>query len=413
MSVLKKIGNFALILLTILSILVSIGYGFYCYFVNDLTIGVNNISDQIAVDVKPVEELSDDEKNQYEERWFLEANYYSNAKNNGMVLQELNFNYFTTYKLTQSDYRATGMQYVGDYNVVDVEVTPNELNNRVNKDFTYYDTTDGISFNGYSGTLNSSVSTLLNRANSFIIKIDNRPFSIQLDKSYSTGWWIFSSTKYYTYSDLFYTVMNAIESNSAGYGDYYITLDLSYFFTIRELDANGKFLADDVTDIIKNYAVLKFHYDENGASRSNQSMFGQIECNSIFDIENVDYWQAQMVYNLSEKDLEYRYSESYDGYFVSLTQEMKKFFDDMPTSKLLVTLDFSSIWIENKEYNVVGFDYDAFNGFDIDTLTVKSAPTTLYVMDGAFKDATVKTFKYSSGIIFDGLVDFDGEIIVL
>ena len=305
------------------------------------------------------------------------------------------------------------MQYVGDYNVVDVEVTPNELNNRVSKDFTYYDTTDGISFNGYSGTLNSSVSTLLNRANSFIIKIDNRPFSIQLDKSYSTGWWIFSSTKYYTYSDLFYTVMNAIESNSAGYGDYYITLDLSYFFTIRELDANGKFLADDVTDIIKNYAVLKFHYDENGASRSNQSMFGQIECNSIFDIENVDYWQAQMVYNLSEKDLEYRYSESYDGYFVSLTQEMKKFFDDMPTSKLLVTLDFSSIWIENKEYNVVGFDYDAFNGFDIDTLTVKSAPTTLYVMDDAFKDATVKTFKYSSGIIFDGLVDFDGEIIVL
>ena len=68
----------------------------------------------------------------------------------------------------------------------------------------------------------------------------------------------------YNYLNVFADCMQAIRSNSAGYGDYYITVDLSEYFTIRELDEHGKYKQDDVTDIIKNYSVLKFHYDENG-----------------------------------------------------------------------------------------------------------------------------------------------------
>ena len=207
--------------------------------------------------------------------------------------------------------------------------------------------------------------------------------------------------------------MDAIESNSAGYGDYYITLDLSYFFSIKEMDSNGKFLADDVTDIIKNYAVLKFHYDENGASRSSQSMYGMIECNSVYDAEGAEFWAGRMVYTLTEKDLVYRYSESYNGYLVSLSNETKVFFDSMPTTKLMLEFDFSSLFIEENEYNVIGFDYNAFSGFNIDTLTVRSAPTTLYVMNDAFKDATLKTLKYSSGIVFDGEFGIEYEGVIL
>lgn len=60
---------------------------------------------------------------------------------------------------------------------------------------------------------------------------------------------------------------------NALYGDYYITVDLSEYFTIRAFDTeSGKFKEDDVTDIIKNYSVLKFHYDENGARNSSQSL---------------------------------------------------------------------------------------------------------------------------------------------
>ena len=134
---------------------------------------------------------------------------------------------------------------------------------------------------------------------------------------------------------------------------------------------------------------------------------------SVFDTEKIDYWQERMVYTLTEKDLTYRYSEAYDGYFVSLDAETKKLFDSMPTTKLLLDFDFTSLWCENKGYNVIGFDYNAFSGFYIDTLTVKSAPTTLYVKDSAFDDATVKTLKHSAGISWDGLTDIGWEVVVL
>ena len=208
--------------------------------------------------------------------------------------------------------------------------------------------------------------------------------------------------------------MQAIESNSAGYGDYYITLDLSEFFSIREFDpSTGKYFKDNVTDVIKNYAVLKFHYDENGASRSSQSMFGKIANNSVVGEYNVDYWQERMVYTLSEKDLTYRYSETFGGYFVSFNLETKNFFEEMPRTKLLLNFDFSSLWIEEQDYDVIGFDYNAFEGFEIDTLTIKSAPKTLYVLDDAFKDCSITTLKHSSGIVFDGFTFDNTEVIAL
>ena len=49
MKVFKNIGNIALCFLAILSVLITVAYGFYSYFVDDITIGVNNISDQIAI----------------------------------------------------------------------------------------------------------------------------------------------------------------------------------------------------------------------------------------------------------------------------------------------------------------------------------------------------------------------------
>ena len=422
MKTLKTCGNVALILLATLSVIVMVMYAWFAVFVDAKTIGVNNISDQIAVDVKSADELSADELAQFEERWFMEANYYSNDKNNGMELQELNINYFTSHELKQEDYRATGMQYIGDFKYETVsspnfgaDLAEKVASSAVENRFYYYDTTDGISFNGYAGDMfnNSSVATVLNRDATLIIKIDNRPFAIQLDGERTTGWWIFGETYIYTYADLFEAVMQAIESNSAGYGDYYITLDLSELFSIRELSSDGKFLADNVTDIIKNYAVLKFHYDENGASRSSQSMFGKISNNSVIGEYDVDYWQERMVYTLSEKDLTYRYSETFGGYFVSFNLATKEFFEEMQRTKLLLNFDFSSLWVEEKGYNVIGFDYNSFEGFEIDTMTIKSAPKTLYVLDDAFKDCKLTTLKHSSGIVFEGFTFDNTEVIAL
>ena len=410
MKILKVIGNCCCVFLVLIGVLVSIAYGYYHFFVKDKTVGVNNVSDQLGVDlIQKAEDLTEEEINIYEERWFMEANYYSNANQNGIQLQELNFNYFTNYNLTSKEYRSTGMQFVGDYKHHDVTVSSkSERDNYVFKDFYYYDTTDGVSFNGYYGN-NASVNVLLKRSTSFTIKIDNRAFEIQLDKYWSKkhGWWIFGYTEYhyYTYSELFESVMNAIESNSAGFGDYYITLDLSDFFTIREYDSNGKLKTDDVTDIIKNYAVLKFHYDENGAINSNQSLFNCISCNPSYNSssEQIDttYWQERVVYCLQDNIFDYRHSETYKGYFISLSMDKKKIFNEMPRTKVNVLIDLESICLQEKNINIVGIDYNGFENIEINTLTIKGNNQIFYLLDNSLHNTQLQILEHSASIKLD------------
>lgn len=409
----KNIGNICFVFLAIIGLLLIIGYGYYHYFVKDITVGVNNISDQLGLDIVADKDLSDEEKDIYAERWFLEANYYSNHKKNGIELQELNFNYFTNYRLESIDYRSTGMQYVGDYKHHVVNVSgQNDANNYVFPDFYYYDTTDGISYEGHSGH-NAGTSTMLKRSTSFTIKIDNRPFEIKLDKYVKKGWWIFGSTYYYTYSELFEAVFNSIKSNSARYGDYYIRVNLSDYFSIFEYDTDsGKFKADDVADIIKNYSVLKFHYDENGARNSTQSLFGVINCDPKYDADDknvdTDYWQERVVYNLRENSkinskevFNFRYSDIYDGYFISLSVNARELFLSMPRTKVNLYLDLQSDYLKEKNYKIVGIDYNGFEDFEIDTLAIVGEEQTFTFLDKSLYNSRLQTLKHSKDINFD------------
>lgn len=406
MKVLKTIGNCCLVFLAVLGVCISLVYAYYVFFIGDKTVGVNYVGDQIGVDlIEKAENLSEEELDLFEERWFMEVNYYSNSNNTGIELQELNFNYFTDYTLTSDKYRSTGMQYIGDYKHKDVLVSNNsELNNYVFKDFYYYDTSDGISFSGYYGN-NAAVNTLLKRSTSFTIKIDNRAFEIQLDKSYDKGWWIFKSTHYYTWSELFESVMNAVESNSVGFGDYYIRLDLSDFFTIREYNLeSGKLKTDNVTDIIKNYAMLKFHYDENGAKKSSQSLFNCISCNSSYGLEeNIDttYWQERYLVNIDSNDLNYRYSETYGGYFVSLNVDTISSLKDTPRSIININIDLDTAL--DSGFNIVGIDYNGFENLPIETLSIIGSNQTFHILDSALNNTGLKTLKHSKGITLNML----------
>ena len=409
MKVLKIIGNCSFVFLAIIGLLVSIAFGYYHFFVHDVTVGTNYIDNQIALDIVNSDDLTDEQKNEYEDRYFLEANFYSNSKNNGIALQELRLNYFTDYSLLSTAYRSTGMQYLGDLKQEDltlVETTEEEANQNEPKGFSYYDTTNGISWDG------NKLRTQMNRESCFTIKIDNRPFQIQLNKTfewttYQRQWWTLwiwnkptTHVIMYNYLNVFADCMQAIRSNSAGYGDYYITVDLSEYFTIRELDESGKYKQDDVTDIIKNYSVLKFHYDENGARNSTQSMFKCIDCNPSYDVEdkNIDttYWQERMVYNLTDKDFVYRYSKVYDGYFISLSVDTKTLFANMPRAKVNVNI---ATTFEDKK--IVGIDYNGFENFEIDTLTITGENQTFYVLDKGLYNTKIQTLKRSKEISID------------
>lgn len=410
MKTLKVFGNCSFVFLAVIGVFISILFGYYHFFIKDVTVGVNYVDNQIALDIVPSEDLSEEQKNEYEERYFLEANFYSNAKNNGIALQELRLNYFTDYTLMSTAYRSTGMQFLGDLKQEDlvlVNTTKEQANREEPTGFSYYDTTNGISWDG------NKLRTQLNRESTFVIKIDGRPFQIQLNGTFEwttykrhwyTLWLAKTPTKhiwYYNYLDVFADCMQAIRSNSAGYGDYYVTVDLSEYFTIREFDAEtGKYKTDNVTDIIKNYAVLKFHYDENGARNSTQSIFGCIDCNPSYDIEdkNIDttYWQERMLYTLTNKHFVYRYSEVYQGYFISLSLDTKSLFANMPRAKVNVNIDMVF-----GDKNIVGIDYNGFENFEIDTLTISGSPQVFHILDKGLTNTQLQKLKYSHGITFD------------
>lgn len=405
MKTLKVLGNTCLIFLTVISVCISIAFGYYHFFVKDLVIGVNNIGNQNGIDIKKDEDLTEEEKNAYEDRYFLEVNYYSNHKENGIELQELKFNYFRTWALTSDVYRSTGMQYVGHYKCQGATFyNLDEMNNYVYPEFYYYDYTDGLNYSGYTGS-QASLSSVLKRITTFTIKIDDKAYEIKLDKSYKKGFWIFGSTHYYDWGELFESAMQTVSSCDAGYRDYYLTVNLSDYFSIFEYNEDGKFKADDVSDIIKNYAVMKIHYDENGAKNSSQSLFGSIQCNPSYDVKdkNIDtnYWQERMVYNLIAKDFTYRYSDVYKGYFASLDLDTKKMFAEMPRAKVNITLDLQSQYLKDNKINIVGFDYNGLEDFEIDTLTITGESQTFYLLEKSLYNTKLQNLKHSNGITFD------------
>lgn len=450
MTVLKGIGNFCLIVITALAVLVSLAFVYYRFTNKDITTGVNNIDNQVGLDIQEIlksDELTEEEKDELKDRYFLEVNYFSNDKHNGIQLQELKMNYFTSYNLMSADYRSTGMQYLGDYEGLPLDAWNGDIkhsfinpfskdnnifygqdekslkvaNEYIDRSFNYYDYTNGINWNGITNE-NGNIATTLTRETQFVIKIDDRAFAITLDKYvdknigerknfFGIGWKVgdIYNRYYYTYGSLFQSCMQAVKTNSAGYGDYYITVDLSSLFSIKEYDKEtGKYKTDDVTDIIKTYSVLKFHYDENGARTSSQSMFGIIDNNPKYDLveDKIDtsYWQERMTYNLdcnsklNGKDLfTYRYSDEFEGYFVSLSMDAKKLFAEMPRTKVNVTIDTAF-----KDKPICGLDFNAFQNVELDTLTVKSNnEVVFYLLDDSLSNTNLQTLKRSSCVTLD------------
>ena len=413
MKALKIIGNCCLVFLAIISVCVSLAYLYVHLSDSTVTTGTNYIDNQTPVDlVEKEEDLTQDQIDYYESRYLFNVNYYSNDKNNGIELQEMQLNYFTDISLDIASTRSTGMQYLGDFESYTAYVnSEDEANNYVVPDFYYYDTTDMISWDG------GKVATQLNRNTMLTVKIGDEPYLIQLTCQYRTwhykpktfiGRWLqlesYTDT-FYDYGDVFYDVLKAVKSNSAGYGDYYITLDLSTYFTVYEYNPTTKnWSADNVTDKVFTYAVCKFHYDENGAIKAEQSLYKQIAVNRNYGVkEQIDttYWQKRIVYCLKDNNFDLRYSDTYKGYFVSLKMDTKKLFEEMPRAKVNVLIDLESSYFQDNNINIVGIDYNGFENVEIDTLTIKGNEQTFYLLDNSLHNSNLKKLEYSASVILD------------
>lgn len=442
MKVLKIIGKISFCLLCAISFVISILNIHFAYFVENTTTGTNYIDDQSPIDIEDIKEagkLSEQEVLQYENRKLFEVNYYSNEAENGVLLQEMKLNFFTDTTLTTASCRSTGMQSLVDMTELNIAESYNnlsdddllkldsqnqgyELANEVNcpkvlkdsfvKDdeylpqgFFYYDTTNMTSWNGGYG-----LQTNLTRATSFIIKIDNEAYKIKLEgKANFTFYadWLArlfgvadSTISYYNYAFIFTDLMKAVETNSQGYGDFYIVVDLSKYFTGIQKFNGEKWENLSSVDIVKNYAVIKFHYDKNGATSSTQSLFGLIEGSANYGEaidSDVDFWQERVVYTLSPKFLEYRYSEVYGGDFAILKQDILQKLLKKPRAKVNFIINLNDEYLLDNKYKLIGFDYSAFEGLRVGTVTIKGAGK-FYILDNAFTKTSIQEIKHSKAI---------------
>ena len=425
MSVVKTIGNICLVILCIVSLIVTGLFVYYRYIDPDKTVGVNNISDQVALDYENYTGgLTESEIEELEDRMIFEINIYSNENDNGITLMEFQFNYFTTWKLELVDYRSTGVQTTINFNPNNYFGYELLLEEACGFDYHYnenfddysaqnmYEKTTGVTWNA------SKIATGLERDKEYIIKIEDEAYTINLNGTYTKSeplWgflWDVENTYNRTWEQLIFSVINSASNTSQGEGTCYITPDFSDFFTVKKFNSEGVLeehsegvLEEQVyTDIVDTYASVKVNFSKDGAYNSSQSLYGMIDNNPNFDLYgnnlDTDYWASSITYNLDAPDLDYRYSSSYSGYLVSLNQKLINKFNDMPRTKINLVIDLDSDFVTSGNYNIVGLDYNALSNIDLYELSILSdSDLSFVVLDNAI-DETLDIFKYSGNIEF-------------
>ena len=407
-----NIGKICLIVLCVVALALDALFIYFRYIDPSQTVTINNIGNQVAVDaITDAEGLTEEEKQALEDRTLFTVNLYDNSNQNGIFLGEMQMNYFMSYNLSTSDYRSSGVQWAINLPFAqEIDLFKNTYNSNYDYVFSImeYETTDGVSWNGKIEDM--SIATALERDKEYIIKIDNQPYSIVLNGTYTKTeplWgflWNVENTYNYEFQDLFLLLLQATQTNSKGVGTRYIQIDLSDFFTVKKYNTETDTFEPQLwTDIVRNYCVVKINYSKNGATSSNQSLFNIIANNPSFDVDNneisTEYWNATITYNLTDSDLSYRYSDLYQGHFVSASQDLIVKFSNMPSSKINIVIDLNSNFVKSHNYNIVGLDYNAFQNLKINSLTLKSeTPVTLNLLDYCLADTNIKTLNYSSTI---------------
>lgn len=270
-------------------VLIALAVIFVLYLVNSIRTVTYYIADQKPSDLKDISDaLSDEERAYYENRMMFEVNYFSNADKSGTYLYEFKMDFFTDETLSTQACRSAGMQYVGkNYSDITQNIYIEEKDYLPeHKNLFYYNTTltngDIVSWDG-----SGKVATNLTRETKFIVKIDNKPYLMQMtgyeNKLKVLGVEVFND--YYTFGTLFVDCMNAVKKNSKSNGDFYITIDISKYFKLYPYDEFSKsWINTNVAKQVLSFSTLKFHHHDIGATTNDDSLFGIIKNNNEFDI---------------------------------------------------------------------------------------------------------------------------------
>ncbi len=269
--------------------------------------------------------------------------------------------------------------------------------------FQYYECCglDGITWDAVG------LQTLLKRDTELIIRIgdsNDNAYMIKLNKFIDTRYdtrpknlWEFFTNGfgdvggycwYPNWDSVFEDIMHAVLTNNKQTGTHYGVVDLSNYFTVTRHYNTETEKWDPANEVDQQivHAVVKFTYHTEGAVANVQSMFGVIDDNPRFKLNeetyNTDFAQAVMVLDLTASGLDKRYSETYQGYLVSLSIDTQRKLKNMPPYRVNVILDIEQE-IDGKP--IVGLDINAFDGFKLNKFTVKGN-RKFYLLNNSLRD---------------------------
>lgn len=383
MEIGKKIINFLLVFLTVVSVFAT---GLLAYY---KTIGKN----KVPTGVTSTYATTIEDRLTGETYYAIEANYYENKNKNGYEVIELLFNCYSG--ISKQTVYSRGFQLCYDKNGNVIEYVYKDGETEISRSNVFqYNRTQGVSFEtGHDYAWGDKM----------LIDIDGEVFAVALDGTYTTtetktdGWKIVrtigslglnmlfekdKSFKYtvttvhnYTFENLLIKLKDIIKSCSNGTGEYVIPLvDLGDFLHVYDIDEDGQISSESigVNTLQNSYFTMQTHYDTKGMVWAKQSIFGSVAGDSQFNIggikEDVDFWQAKNQITLTENDFEARYVTAEQGYYYALPvakiNELKNF-DDL---EIVVDFNISRLG----DVNCLGLDYYALYGIEVSQLKISS-----------------------------------------
>lgn len=210
-------------------------------------------------------------------------------------------------------------------------------------------------------------------------------------------------TVYYTYTDLLLQMKRILKSCSYGTGEYTMPLvDLGDFLHMYKVDENG--VVDDsptgAGSLINSYFAIDVKFDKRGVTYAGQSMFGSVAGDSSYNISGVDYnvsyWKSAIVYNLTEQDFVSRYSSVDNGFYYALSSQIINELKQYDNLEIHISFDCSKF----SNVKVLGFDYYALNGIEVESLTISSNNNqTFTLLVGSLQDTGITSIQTNNVII--------------
>ena len=355
MKILKNIGVVVLSIIFVVCLAVDIAYIFILK-----KAPVKNIVKTFNVGTQ---ELNDGTTKE-----FIELNYFSNKKKNGIECFEIKFNYLSDEN--KNMFYSQGLQYVSTnddpigFNYYYSNATSSKKTYKVEKSFgsksKYYDywgnfnpnnNTKEINYASSDDGVTSTFSTNpLDKHSKFLIELDGKLFrmsfkSIDRDKQPYKGkvdgidvdnsalwnkhfigreskrfenylfYYVFSYSDYFYNYDINYfssILKNAVSSLKDGTSQQ-IVFEFGDIFDYQEYDEKQKVyysLSNEdslkVQETMKSYYCIKVNYSDNGITKYNQSLFNNVDGSPNYNTSG-DYSLVQYLYGRSVIDVSYGY----------------------------------------------------------------------------------------------------------